>query len=86
MTLSNRLDRMVSFRLSEEEYKQFRKLCLATKARSISEMARAAVRHWLTTGTTVSTDELHRKIVHLEQCVAALTAQLEGVSRSDSTG
>ena len=35
--------RMISFRLTSEEYERFRELCLTNGIRSVSEMARAAI-------------------------------------------
>lgn len=73
---------MISFRLSNAEYVRLMDMCLATDTRSISELARKAMQHWLEHGGTVSNDELHGKLMQLEQRVAELTAQLEGVSRA----
>ncbi|HYL72957.1 MAG TPA: hypothetical protein VEU96_02075 [Bryobacteraceae bacterium] len=39
----NARSKMISFRLSAEEYEHFRELCLKQGIRSISEMARTAV-------------------------------------------
>ena len=39
----NARSKMISFRISQEEYEHFRELCLLQGIRSVSEMARAAV-------------------------------------------
>jgi hypothetical protein len=41
----NRRDRLVSFRLSEEEYECLRNVSVAQRARSISEFARTVLRN-----------------------------------------
>ena len=43
MTVLKRRTRMVNFRLSEEEYKDLKNICVANGARSVSDFARAAV-------------------------------------------
>jgi len=43
MTVLKRRNRMVNFRLSEDEYKDLKDLCVSEGARSISDYARAAV-------------------------------------------
>ena len=42
MSLESR-NRMISFRLSAEEYEKFRELCFSSGIRSVSEMARVAI-------------------------------------------
>jgi Ribbon-helix-helix protein, copG family len=47
MTVINPRSRMISVRLSEEEYSALRRLCLATGARSVSDFTRDAMRVFL---------------------------------------
>ncbi|HKW98200.1 MAG TPA: hypothetical protein VJN43_10735 [Bryobacteraceae bacterium] len=47
MTVLKRRSRMVSFRLSEEEYEGLRQICLTVGARSLSDIARDAVHRLL---------------------------------------
>jgi len=49
MIESTRMSRMVSFRLSKEEFERFKERCEATEAKSISDLARTAMHHWLAT-------------------------------------
>ena len=43
MTVLKRRTRMVNFRLSEDEYRELKTICIANGARSISDFARTAV-------------------------------------------
>ena len=50
MTSSSALtsrDRMISFRLSVDEYERFRDICLAHGIRYLSELARVAINHFI---------------------------------------
>jgi hypothetical protein len=47
----NRRDRLVSFRLSEEEYECLRNVSVAQRARSISDFARSVLRNVMLTST-----------------------------------
>jgi len=44
MTVQNPRSRMISIRLSEDEYLSLKQLCLVTGARSVSELTRDAMR------------------------------------------
>ena len=77
MTPATRMQRMVSFRLSEEEYQEFLRLCRASNARSISEVARTAMHYWLERGPFNGDDRTSRKLENLEARVARLTAEVE---------
>lgn len=48
MTVLKPRSRMISVRLSEEEYTALRRLCLVTGARSVSDLTRDAMRGLLT--------------------------------------
>ena|SRR5712692_6736986 len=56
MTVLKRRSRMVSFRLSEEEYEGLKHICIAAGARSLSDVARDAVQHLLETGSSPRRD------------------------------
>jgi hypothetical protein len=78
---------MVSFRLTDEEYVRFRRLCISYGARNVSELVRTAVNHMM---DQLSADELtpdhagpemHLRVEHLESRLAELIStvgQLEG--------
>jgi|SRR5579864_7255695 hypothetical protein len=56
MTVLKRRSRMVSFRLSEEEYEGLRHICMTVGARSLSDIARDAVHRLLGDGTEPKKD------------------------------
>jgi len=76
MSLATRMDKMVSFRLSEEEYEQFVELCRATHARSVSEVARTAMQYWLDHAPDETNGDLQHKVQELEEQVDRLTAAI----------
>jgi hypothetical protein len=47
VTVTKRRDRLVYFRISEEEFERMQKACDATGARSVSDLARAAVQEFI---------------------------------------
>ena len=50
MTILKRRTKLVSFRLSDEEYEKIQGACMAQGARSISEFARAALQRTTASG------------------------------------
>jgi hypothetical protein len=87
MTVLKPRSRMISVRLSEEEYSALRGLCLVTGARSVSDLMRDAMRGFLN-GTSregaignymeefrTEIRNLHRKIEHVAATVEAIKAQ-----------
>ena len=72
-----RLERMISFRVTDEEYQQLKQLSEQANARSMSDIARAAMQHWLRHGSTVAPDNLQVKVLELEKRIAELSAQLD---------
>jgi hypothetical protein len=78
---------MVSFRLTDEEYVRFRRLCISYGARNVSELVRNAVNHMvdqLSAGDFMpdqAEPEMHLRVEHLESRLADLIStvgQLEG--------
>jgi len=91
MTVLKRRSRMISFRLSEEEYEGLKNVCVALGARSLSDIARDAVHRLLDDGTApkrnVETELqlLGEKMAALDQEVrrlAGLVGQSGGVPRA----
>jgi hypothetical protein len=64
MTIGRR-DRLIYFRISEEEFEQIRKACDARGARSVSDLARAAVQEFISPGRSESERELHEIVKSL---------------------
>ena len=71
------MKRMVSFRLSDKQYKQFMEICKTTDVRSVSEAARNAMQFWLEHEATKVNGDLQLKLLLLEKQVAQLTAKVQ---------
>ena len=72
---------MISVRMSEEEFSTLRRMCVATGARSLSDMAREAMRGLLNganqeTATDATKNEYHAQMKDLEQKVERLSAEV----------
>jgi len=77
MPHQHRLERMISFRVTDEEYQKLKELSEKANARSMSDIARTAMQHWLRHGSTVAPDNLQVKVLELERRIAELSAQLD---------
>jgi len=75
MTLDSRRSKMVTFRVSMEEYHSLEAACMARRARSISESARAAVQQWI--GETSSSKPLDGELHHIERRIHVLALGLD---------
>ncbi len=79
MALESR-SRMVSFRLTEEEYERFRRVCMSRGLRNVSELVRAAVSQMMNdiSGTpeasAVVTTDIHSRVATLEAHLAELAS------------
>jgi hypothetical protein len=58
VTVAKRRDRLVYFRISEEEFEQILKACDSKGARSVSDLARAAVLEFIKPAKTESGQQL----------------------------
>jgi len=71
-------ERLVYFRVSEDEFHQFVSVCEEEGARSVSELARSAVQRLIAECHRNREDrEVTPKVERLEQLIAELTGQLE---------
>ncbi len=71
-------ERLVYFRISEDEFRQFVSVCEQAGARSVSDLARSAVQRLIADGNRHREDEeLEQKMHRLEQLIAAVTEQLQ---------
>ena len=71
--------RMISFRLTDEEYFRFRHLCLSRGLRNVSELVRAAVNHITTVthpGQVLTAPEMHIRLAALETRLADLASSV----------
>jgi DNA-binding transcriptional regulator GbsR (MarR family) len=87
-------ERLVYFRITEDEFHQFVSVCEQEGARSISDLARSAVQRLITESNREhEAEELAPKMESLEKMIAEVTAQLQmlaalrtqGVVRGDSS-
>jgi hypothetical protein len=71
-------ERLVYFRISEDEFHQFLGVCEQEGARSVSDLARSAVQRLITDGNRDREErELAPKVRVLEQLIGELTAQVQ---------
>lgn len=71
-------ERLVYFRISEDEFRQFSSVCEQAGARSVSDLARNAVQRLIAEGQQQREgQELEEKMRVLEGLIAAVTAQLQ---------
>jgi hypothetical protein len=71
-------ERLVYFRVSEDEFRQFVSVCEQAGARSVSDLARSAVQRLIADGHRHREDEeLADKMYKLERLIAAVTEQLQ---------
>ena len=82
-------ERLVYFRISEDEFRQFSSVCQQGGARSVSELARHAVQRLIAEGQQQREgQEVEEKIRVLENLIAAVTEQLHllATSREGAVG
>jgi hypothetical protein len=74
-------ERLVYFRVSEDEFRQFVSVCEQGGARSVSDLARSAVQRLIADGQRQrEVTELDEKMRMLERLIAAVTEQLNLLS------
>ncbi len=89
MTVLNPRSRMISVRLSEEEYSALRRLCSVTGARSVSDLTRDAMRVLLS-GTSregplgVHVDEFRTQMRSLDRKIEQLAAEITSLRSNGS--
>ena len=78
-------ERLVYFRVSEDEFRQFVSVCEQAGARSVSDLARNAVQRLIAEGQKQRDgQQLEEKIQVLERLIAAVTEQLQLLSAQSS--
>jgi hypothetical protein len=82
MSILTRRTRVVSFRLSEEEYKDLMSLCLTQGSRNLSDFARLATfsqfANSSTHGQADSVQQIYRKLGALDREVKRLARLIDG--------
>ena len=73
--------RMVSFRLSAEEYERFRERCLTSGTRSVSEMVRTAINLFLEQPARVP---LEARVAELEGRLHMLAMEMKKIEETAS--
>jgi hypothetical protein len=76
-------ERLVYFRISEDEFRQFVSVCEQAGARSVSDLARSAVQRLIADGNRQREgEELADKMHRLERLIAEVTEQLHLLNNS----
>jgi hypothetical protein len=75
-------NRMVSFRLTVEEYDRFRELCGSRGIRTVSELARTAINGMLAEPGPVPQEALETRVNDLESRVHALSLEMRKLLRT----
>jgi hypothetical protein len=71
-------ERLVYFRVSEDEFRQFVNVCEQAGARSVSDLARSAVQRLIAEGLRQREgQEIDDKVHRLERLIAEVTEQLQ---------
>lgn len=80
-------ERLVYFRISEEEFHQFTGLCEQEGARSVSDLARSAVKRLLADCNRQREDnEFAPRIAQLDKLIAEVKTQLESLAMMQARG
>jgi len=74
--------RMISFRLTAEEYEKFRELCFTQGIGSISEMARAAINMLLQQPARAPQEALESRVAELEGRLHMLAVELKKLNQN----
>ena len=86
MSMSSRMNRMVSFRLSEEEYEHVMSVVANGSARSVSDIARLAVNELIKHGIEHKDENLLSRVGRLEEEVERLKARLALLTQVAAAG
>lgn len=68
--------RLVTFRVTEEEYEELCRMCMAAGSRSISEFARTALREMMLPARQWRQSDLAKQISDLQAMIEELKAEL----------
>jgi hypothetical protein len=82
-------ERLVYFRISEDEFRQFVSVCEQEGARSVSDLARTAIQRLIANGDRQRNgEELAEKMHRLEQLITSVTEQLRllAAARAQESG
>lgn len=80
MTLQSK-SKIVTFRLTDEEFQRFKTVCAANGTRSVSEVARFAIESVIHGDIALPEAQFRAQIRQLEDKVAVLDRKIEDISR-----
>ena len=80
MSVMKRKTRMLSIRLSEDEYERLKELCVAEGARSISDLTRSAVQRMLYPSQAEPSVHLVERMQQLDGMVRVLNREVQRLS------
>jgi hypothetical protein len=75
-------NRMISFRLSEEEFDRFRAICFNYGVRSVSELARTAINKLLEEPAQAQEQSLASRVADLEGRIRILSLELKRLNKT----
>ena len=75
-------NRILYFRVSEDEFQQFNHICESTGARSVSDLARSAMQNMIEEGNIGSSAHLSEKLTLLERMVSDLNHKVYLLTQS----
>jgi Arc/MetJ-type ribon-helix-helix transcriptional regulator len=78
----NSRSKLISVRLTEEEYEQLRHLCDCQGLRTVSEIARAGITILLQEPERVSAESLSARVTSLETRMQLLAREMKRLSRT----
>ncbi len=81
MDVMNRRSRVVWFRLTPEEYEAARAFCIASGMRSISDLSRSAVTHFIAADAARKQEPLSGEMQRLRAKIQQLTKRMEELSQ-----
>jgi len=80
VSVMKRKTRMLSIRLSEDEYERLKELCVAEGARSISDLTRSAVQRMLYPSQAEPSVHLVERMQQLDGMVRVLNREVQRLS------
>lgn len=84
MVVLKKRSRLVSFRVSEDEYQKLYNVCLAVGARSVSDVARQAVGRLIGFNGDYGEDLLAQQMRNLDRVVGQLKVKIDQLSKEVS--
>jgi hypothetical protein len=77
--------RMVSFRLSEEEYTRLHRICFAQGLRSVSDLARAGINMLLQQPDRATPETLESRVTEIENRLRILSIDMRRLNQGGGT-